>query len=47
MIINNNLLKYLDERPVSFEEKRLVTAFEKGGKEGEKEERVLINLEKK
>jgi dynein assembly factor 1 len=47
MIAKNNELKYLDERPVSNEEKRLVLAWVKGGKEAEKEERNLMAEEKK
>jgi hypothetical protein len=47
MIAKNTELKYLDERPISIEEKRLVLSWVRGGKEAEKEERNLMAEEKK
>jgi hypothetical protein len=42
MCHSNGSLKYLDERPVTYEERKLVTAWAKDGKEGEMEERRRI-----
>lgn len=47
MVFNNQKLKFLDERPVTSEERRLNDAWGREGREGENEERKKINEEKK
>jgi hypothetical protein len=42
MCHSNGSLKYLDERPVTDEERRLVTAWARDGRDGEIEERRRI-----
>ena len=47
MIASIPNLTYLDERPVYDEEKRLAKAFQEGGQEGESNERMKMQEEKK
>lgn len=47
MVLHIRKLKFLDERPVTSEERRLNDAWGKEGKDGENEERKKIALEKK
>ena len=47
MVLNLRKLKFLDERPVNTEERRLNDAWGKDGKDGETEERKKIAQEKK
>ena len=47
MVLKNLKLKYLDERPVTVEERRLTTAWGNEGKDGELAERKKIGDEKK
>lgn len=46
MCHNNANLKYLDERPITVEERRLIEAWIRNGKDGELEERKKIGEEK-
>jgi hypothetical protein len=47
MVFNNQKLKFLDERPVTAEERRINDAWGRDGREGENEERKKIGEEKK
>lgn len=47
MVLSIRLLKFLDERPVTSEERRLNDAWGASGKDGENEERRKIAQEKK
>jgi len=46
MCHNNPKLKYLDDRPITLEERRLVEAWIKNGRDGEIAERKKIGEEK-
>lgn len=39
MILHNQKLNYLDERPITAEDRRLAEAWKKGGLNAEREER--------
>ena len=47
MVLLNQKLKYLDDRPVTVEERRLNDAWGREGKDGELAERRKIGDEKK